>query len=195
MAGFFSGILKITGMSRDSGSFSEELPVCPSCGDEYRPEFQRCAVCDRQLVRTKCRPDDGGETKSDGARRRVEISEHDGLVTIRQGTLAEIKRLRWLLGNAGIASLPVGDGAVRGGGCCPAPSFMLQIRPDDHVAAQAVLDDDYRRSTGLDHLDPVTEVRIAGGDGQDGQPCAGCGYLLTAEQTECPDCGLSYAPR
>ncbi|MBE0584535.1 MAG: hypothetical protein IH612_12355 [Desulfofustis sp.] len=201
MAGLLARIFKRSGPDdlgggRDESEQSEYLLVCPSCGDEYRSGFQRCAACDRELVAATAGSEREGEPQpeeSHGAR-LAEIAADEEVVTIRQGTLAESKRLRLLLAQHGIAALVVSDGTPATGGCCPSSSMLLQIRPDDAVTAHKLLREDYRRLTGLADLQRELETEITTAEQSGEQCCAACGHPLAAGQQECPDCGLCCAP-
>ncbi len=200
MAGLLAKIFGRSESGRENGGSppdaAEQLLVCPSCGDEYRAGFHSCAACGCELV-----PATGRGSDSDGTRlaerhggELVEIGAGEEVVTIRQVTLAEGKRLRRLLGRHGIAAVLVGDGPPAGGGCCPPASIQLQIRPRDAVAAQQLLQEDYRRLTGLTELQTAAEAEQNGAERADVASCAACGHVLADGQLECPDCGLCRPP-
>ncbi len=172
-----------------------QLLICPSCGDEYRAGFHSCAACGCELVGTT-----GGSSGAGGTRQEerggelVEITAGEEVLTIRQAPLAEGKRLRRLLGRHGIAALLVGGGPPTGGGCCPTASIQLQIRPRDSAAAQRLLQEDYRRLTGLTEPQAAHTPDPDETEQGDVVRCAACGHPLAAEQQECPDCGLCCIP-
>jgi hypothetical protein len=200
MAGLLTRIFKRNGADeigggRGGSAQSEGLLVCPSCGDEYRSGFHRCAACDCELAAATAGSRKEGEPQLDEPRGTsiADIAADEEVVTIRQGTLAESKRLRRLLAQHGIAALVVSDGTPATGGCCPSPSMLVQIRPDDAVTAQKLLREDYRRLTGLAELQRELETEITAVEQSGEQCCAACGHLLVAGQQECPDCGLCCA--
>lgn len=199
MAGLLTKIFGRGGTDKGcAGSRPDEaarLLVCPSCGDEYRPGFHSCAVCGCALVATTGDGSEAGGTQSEEMRGGdvVEIAAGEEVVTIRQATLAESKRLRRLLARHGIAALLVGDGPPSGGGCCPPASIQVQIRSGDAAAAQQLLQEDYRRLTGLADLQAAQELERAEVERAGSLHCAACGHSLAAGQEECPDCGLCCA--
>jgi hypothetical protein len=175
---------------------TEQLLLCPSCGDEYRTGFHSCAVCGCELVAATDR-DSGSEGTRLAERlgdKPVEIGAGEEVVTIRQVTLAEGKRLRRLLGRYGIGAALIGEGPPPGGGCCPPASIQLQIRPRDAEAAQRLLQEDYRRLTGLAELQTTAGPERNAAEQAEVARCAACGHVLTAGQQECPDCGLCRPP-
>ncbi len=172
----------------------EQLLVCPSCGDEYRAGFHSCAACGCGLVAASGEGDGGMRSEEGGGAELVEITADEEVITIHQATLAEGKRLRRLLGRHCIAALLVGDGPPTGGGCCPSASLQLQIRPRDAAAAQRVLQEDYRRLTGLAESQTAHDPESGEAEQADMVRCAACGYPLPAGQQECPDCGLCCIP-
>ncbi len=169
----------------------EVVLFCPSCGDEYRPGFTRCGLCQRELVRRAPVASPG-----DTAPKTLERDADVETVTIRQGPVTEIKRQQRLLHKAGIPtrSSVVGTAGC-GSSCRPTAALDLQIRLADQAAAEAILDADYRRTTALDSL-PIDDEEFLSADQHDTQSaCAGCGMHLPEPVDRCPDCGLSYPVR
>lgn len=174
-----------SGRSTDDGDDErggEEFRWCPSCGDEYRPEFTTCAHCGGALVAAGDRRI--AEREKGGSPPRPEaLSPGDDLIAVRQGTLLDLKQLRNVLAGASIASLLAGDGPECTKGCRGSASFLLLVRQQDVEAAQRVLAEEFRRTTGLDR---------PGEDVPDGDRCPSCGSMLRQELEHCPDCGLFF---
>ncbi len=169
-----------------------ELKYCPQCGDEYRAEIDRCAVCAVTLLDGKKLLELQGQEAEKKSERRLPLSQNDELVSIRKGSMVEMRHLQALLEREGIPSLVVNEEASCRSGCCGGPSLTLQVRAADLEDVQAFLVQDHIRSTALhDHdiatagavFDTAAEIAV----------CPACGCSFPTSQNSCPDCGLCFA--
>jgi len=169
-------------------SIDPELNYCPRCHDEYRPDIQRCAACgvalqNGALVLAQM------EAQKHKTTRSLKIEADEPLLAVRKGTVAQIKELQTRLMQRGLPSLAIKEGA---GGCgCRGTELVLQVRESDLPEVMAVLEEEYRQSTGLDDHD----TRFAGAvyDTQAAEAvCPTCGHRFSTTATVCPGCGLCF---
>lgn len=110
-------IFKIFGGSNgdNTGTLQEKFKYCPLCKDEFRADIEQCANCNVALVETLPKSEKDYYAQCKAQPENQKITPGDSLVTIQQGPLLEIKRMRNLLLNAGVPSL-IGseDGASQG---------------------------------------------------------------------------------
>ena len=168
-----------------------ELQYCLQCNDEYMPEIESCGVCGMKLISGQEMLEKEEARKSKLSSRASMITPNDDLVGIRQGPLADMKRIEALLNSERIATLLVGDESSCGKGCGCASSFVLQVRREDAQDALMVLADEFRRSTALDqhditHADNVFDPMAAEA------VCPACGHCFPPSAGACPDCGLQF---
>ena len=168
-----------------------ELKYCLQCNDEYMPEIESCGVCGMKLI-------SGQEMleKEEARNRRLEsrggrITSDDDLVGIRQGPLSDMKRIEALLNSERIATLLVGDESSCGKGCGCASSFILQVRHEDAQDALMILEDEFRRATGLDQHDTSHSDNIFNPLAVE-VVCPACGHSFSPAVGACPDCGLQF---
>ncbi len=98
--------------SVDDGKYK----YCPRCGDEFRADFMNCSVCNVALE--KERPVTNDDHRIDKRIKRPEntpIRPGDKVVSIQQGALIEIKRLKNVLEDAGVPSLIYAETPAKGG--------------------------------------------------------------------------------
>lgn len=110
-------IFKILGgASEAAGSFEQEkFKYCPLCKDEFRADIETCANCSVALVDTLPKSEEDFFAHRRAQKENKKISPGDKVVTIQQGPLLEVKRMRTLLTKAGIPSLIASeDGASQG---------------------------------------------------------------------------------
>lgn len=177
--------------ARPGAAIDCELKYCPRCGDEYRPEIERCAACAVELI-------SGGERLAmeqarDPGRsgRSQEIAAGEPLVVLRSGQLKDVKLLRRQLAEQGIPSIIGGEGgACCSSGCRGGPEMQLQVREADAREALAVLADDFRKSTAL-HDHDLTHLQAAFDPRTAADRCPACGAGLPGESAVCPECGLN----
>lgn len=170
----------------------ERYRYCPSCGDEYRPEFSFCASCKVALTtETIVQPQSLGNVRKKKNRTRNILPE-DELLTVRTGSLVELKSLQATLKTEMIGSLLVSDNAGQRQGCC-GPSFLLKIKTVDREDALAVLVDDFKRSTALDSHDFEGSADAVFDDKSTIATCPACGGRFEpGVEPMCPECGLCF---
>lgn len=167
-----------------------ELNYCPVCHDEYRAGIEKCAACGVELVDgVRFREMQSGEGRARETR-SMELSVDDELVTLRSGSLSEMKQLSSLLAAEKIPSLLVSEDGSCGKGCCGA-TVILQIRMEDGQDALAVLAEDFKRSTSLESYD-LTHAGAVFDSEAENTTCPACGHTFAPTTTTCPDCGLCF---
>lgn len=168
-----------------------ELKYCPKCNDEYRSDIENCAGCNVPLITGAQRLAIEEERQRKIAGRSTTLSINDDLVTIHRGTLHDAKRLEVLMADERIGTLLAGDDNSCGKGCCPS-YFDLKVRREDAADAMKIIDEEFRRSTGIDahemgdHADAVFNPHAAEA------VCPACGTKFPTATTTCPDCGLCF---
>jgi hypothetical protein len=167
-----------------------ELKYCPQCGDEYRVEIIACAACAISLISGKAIIEQRQQREEKQAARRP-ISPDDKLVNIQKGPVLQMQMVQSVLKRAGIPSLIVNESGSCGQGCC-GPSLVIQIRMSDLEDAQAVLAEDYIRSTGL-HDHDLSAAGAVFDTEVDSALCPACGCYFSTTQNSCPDCGLCFS--
>lgn len=168
-----------------------ELKYCLQCNDEYMPQIENCGVCGMKLVSGQevlAREEARNRKLSSRASR---ITADDDLVSIRQGPLADMKRMEALLQSERIAALLVGDENSCGKGCSCATSFILQVRREDAQDALMVLAEEFRRSTALEYHD-ITHADSIFNPLAAEVVCPACGHCFPPAAGSCPDCGLQF---
>lgn len=170
-----------------------DLKYCPQCGGEYRAEIAACAACSASLISGREVIDRQRQEERKLAERRRPIRPDDELVSIQKGPVMQMQMVQAVLKRAGIPSLAAGDsGSSCASGGCGGPNLVIQVRASDLEDVQAVLAEDYIRSTGLhDHelsaADAVFDIEA------DFALCPACGCRFSTTQNSCPDCGLCFA--
>lgn len=169
-----------------------ELKCCPECGDEYRFEFTRCAVCEVELIcadRARSSHVHHEKKRSD---RDLEISPDDELVTMKRGSLLEMKNLQRLLKHEIIGSLLVEDRSDCSKGCCNSKVFDLKVKKDDAVEANQILVDEFKRTTALDSHEFQEEAAVVFDQRSAEATCPACGAHFQTDSRVCPECGLCF---
>lgn len=170
--------------------FEAELKYCPQCQDEYRADIESCADCKITLLTGAEMLDLVSRSQMLRNQRRGELSADDDIVTIHKGTLADLKKLEAAFVRENIGMMIVGDEGGCNKGCCPS-TFYMQVRREDAQAAFALIQDDFRQSTGLEEYDTRhSEAVFNEGEGQ--AICPACGFEFETSTTTCPDCGLCF---
>lgn len=146
---------------------------CPSCRDEYRPGFTRCATCDVDLVESL----DAGEASAAAiqpthdAPRAVApepTSLYCGFLSLEDAREAK-SRMR----EAGFhAEILIRDGHDAHG--VEAEEFWLLIPPRAFAAAQRIV--------GYDHAEPAVEEVL----------CSVCDRPVRDDAEACPHCGARF---
>lgn len=180
-------LFKKFGGSESQRRQTEGYRYCPRCDGEYRAEISVCAGCQVPLVAHRRDPEPGVR-----AGEPVAISPDEEVVTVQRGRLMDIKLQQRRFEREGIASVIGGEGPGGGGSCCRTSGFELQVRTVEAAAAQRLLEQEFRRSTGLEEqtlaevattiIDPTAAtVR-----------CPACAHHFTPEGDCCPECGLCF---
>ena len=192
---FFSRIRRTVSSETDPpGKDQQQFKYCPSCGDEFRVEFTSCSACDQPLTAAAAHDGsspavlDGPEAASSPA----ELTAADNLITIRQGSLMEMKRVQRLLEKKGVASLIAGDGPDCTSGCCASSSFNLQVKEDERDKVGPILAEDFRRLTALDSHQPRVRTDVVIDERVAENSCPACGFSFPAQEQCCPECGLCF---
>jgi len=183
-------------VSRAIDEDGDQFKYCPSCGDEFRAEFEHCATCDQQLLPAAMQHGNTVELRGHGVSLPPGIlTPEDNLVGVRQGTLMELKQIRRLLEKHGIASLIAGDGSDCSKGCGASSAFILQVKEADLGRAGSIMSEDFRRSTALDshavsNVSSSSEVVL---DERAAEIyCPACGFNFVSQEQACPECGLCF---
>lgn len=177
--------------SPDSGQ-SQPMKYCPECGDEFRPEFDECAVCTRALVSRDSDKSRDRLIHKKQSGRNLKIMPGDELVTVRRGNLLEIKEVQRLLKDEIIGSLLVEDRSGGASGCCNAKSFELRVKKEHVGDVQDILMDDFKRSTALDSHDFHGEPETIFDQRLSEAQCPACGSSFITTLRQCPECGLCF---
>ena len=168
-----------------------DLKYCPRCNDEYRAEIEMCAVCEVELITGRRRMELEEEKRKKLQSRAAELSPDDDLVALRRGPLADMRHLAMLLDNENIGTLLAGDEKTCGKSCCPSV-YDLLVRRQDAVEALDIIEEEHRRTTGLEHYDREQAEAVYNPDAGEAC-CPACGHVFPPRETACPDCGLSFA--
>ena len=172
-----------------------DLKYCPQCNDEYRAEIEKCAICRVDLI-TGAHKVEMEEARRRKLENRVsDISPDDDLVRIRRGTLPEMRHLAHLLDNERIGVLLVGDmstcGKDRFGNTLSTPTtYDLMVKKEDGLEAQHIIDEEHRRTTGLEQFDQSKADSVFNPAAEQAC-CPACGHAFSTSETACPDCGLN----
>jgi hypothetical protein len=164
-----------------------DLNYCPQCHDEYRAEIIRCAACAVELIpgSVLLRAE---KTKAD---RSLPLRPDDDLVAVSKGAVLQMQQLQALLKREGIPSRSVNEDGGCGQGCC-GPSLTVQVRKADLKDVEAILAQDYLRSTGLCARD-LSAAGTVFDAAANSALCPACGCRFSTAQSACPDCGLCFS--
>ena len=171
--------------------FDPELKYCLKCNDEYMAHIENCAGCGETLIAGRdvlAREEKQQQRLAD---RGAEITEDDAVVGIRQGPMADMKRMEALLNRKNIPTLFTGDESSCGKGCGCATNFILHVRQDDVQDAQQVLADEFRKTTALDQHD-ISNIDSVFDPSAVEVVCPACGHNFPPSTGACPDCGLHF---
>ncbi|CAK8721882.1 DUF2007 domain-containing protein [Candidatus Electronema halotolerans] len=169
-----------------------ELKYCPQCGDEYRVEIDRCAVCAVTLLDGQSLLEQQRLAEAKKGSRRLPLSPNDELVSISKGAMVEMRHLQALLERQGIPSLVVNEEGSCRSSCCGGPSLTVQVRAADLEDVQAFMVQDHIRSTAL-HEHDLGGAGAVFDTAADTAVCPACGCTFPTSQNACPDCGLCFA--
>ncbi len=173
--------------------YEPDLKYCPQCSDEYRAEMTTCATCDLELITGVQMQAIEESRRREKAMRTLEIGPDEPMTTIRKGPVLQMKQLQSYLRRHGIPSLVVkedSDGCNKG--CCRGSELFLQVRTGDLQEVMAVLELEYRQSTGLSDHDTSLAGAVYNVRAEEAT-CPACGFRFATSSTTCPDCGLCFA--
>ncbi len=172
-----------------------DLMYCPSCRDEYRAEMRSCAACGIDLI-SGVRMLDLQAQERQQRSELVVIAPDEQLVDLRQGPLAEMKRLRGVLEQAAVPALLAGEGQACSQGCgggksCRGAELYLQVRLTDVREALAAIEADALRHGGI-KAGAVSPEAVYDTNRPEAV-CPACGTHFPTSSPACPDCGLCFA--
>jgi predicted Zn-ribbon and HTH transcriptional regulator len=168
-----------------------DLKYCPQCNDEYRAEIGACATCGVALLtglEMQARMAAHREEKSP---RSLEIFPDEPMTTIRKGPVLAMKQLQAYLLQQGIPSLATKESPENCTKGCRGSELLLQVRTSDLREVAAVLEEEYRQTTGLSDHDTSLADAVYNVEVQEAV-CPACGFRFTTSSTSCPDCGLCF---
>ncbi|MFW2367846.1 MAG: hypothetical protein ACN4GW_15630 [Desulforhopalus sp.] len=166
------------------------MNYCPRCGDEYRADIASCASCNVPLISGEEKLSQVLDQKEIRADRSMELSPDDELLTIRKGSVNDIKSLQKMLAADRIPSLIAGDENSCRKGCC-GPELYLQVRKEDMDAVTQILTRDFISSTALDDYD-LRNADAVFDQQADTTLCPACGCSFSPTIGACPECGLCF---
>jgi hypothetical protein len=167
-----------------------EMYYCSSCGGEYRLELSICPICRIELVSGTEKRAQLERERERPAGRSTELQPGTELVSIRKGSLQEMKYLLKVLQLGYIPGLISGDESGCGKGCC-GPEMYLQISKDDVDPALEILAKEFVRSTALNSHDLCNASAVFDPSASE-TVCPACGCTFSPSVGACPDCGLSF---
>jgi hypothetical protein len=166
------------------------MNYCPRCGDEYRAEITRCAGCKIPLISGEVKLAQELEAREVRNDRSMVLLPEDELVTIRKGSVNDIKALKKLLAAERIPSLIAGDENSCRRGCC-GPELYLQVKKEDMDAVTLILTREFVNATALDGHD-LRNVDAVFDHQAEATVCPACGCTFSPTVGACPECGLSF---
>ncbi len=151
----------------------EKIKLCPKCGSEYYAHILECADCGVPL---KMPEEIGkkGENKSD-----ITAPLHDEWIAIREEGKEGIRELSDLLSRNGISSkVALAPGCSTGKCGC---RYLLLAPKGKARAAHDCIEEFF--------IQKHPEIKTSQEWESQGK-CPACGYSLSPNTKECPDCGL-----
>lgn len=147
---------------------------CPSCRDEFRPGFTRCANCDVALVERLEAPAHRADVETivvPPAKPGEPKVNYCGFLEIDEALVAR----RALVKHGIAAEILVRDGDGEDAG----EEYWLRVVPSHFAAAQSILG--YDEADGV-HADVAIE-KVA---------CSACGGEVDEDASRCPHCGERF---
>jgi hypothetical protein len=152
---------------------TEKIKLCPKCGSEYYAHMSACADCDVLLIM----PEEIEKERN----KKSDITEplHDEWVTIREEGIEGIRELSDLLSRSGIfCKIALAPGCSTGKCGC---RYLLLAAKRDARAAHDCIEEL--------HTQKYPEIKTSQEWESQGR-CPACGYCVSPDTKECPDCGL-----
>ena len=152
---------------------SEKTKLCPECGSEYYAHIAACADCGVPLKM----PEEIGKKRDN--KPDVTAHIHDEWVAIREEEKGGIRELSDLLSRNGIYSkIALAPGCSTGK--CGCRYLLLTAKTDAPTAHDCI--EEY-------HTQKYPEIKTSREWETQGK-CPACGYCVSPDTKECPDCGL-----
>ncbi|MBE7443889.1 MAG: hypothetical protein HS132_00905 [Planctomycetia bacterium] len=151
----------------------EKIKLCPECGSEYYAYISVCADCGVPLKM----PEEIGKKRD--IKPDVTAHPHEEWVAIREEGKEGIRELSDLLSRNGISSkIALAPGCSTGK--CGCRYLLLAAKKDAHAAHNCI--EEF-------HTHKYPEIRTSEEWESQGR-CPACGYCVSPDTKECPDCGL-----
>lgn len=151
----------------------ENIKLCPECGSEYYAHISACADCGVPL-----KIPEEIEKKRD---MKPDVATHlpDEWVAIREEGKEGIRELSGLLSRNGIPSqIALAPGCSTGKCGC---RYLLIVAKSEATAAHNCIEEF--------HTQKYPEIKTSQEWELQGR-CPACGYCVSPDTKECPDCGL-----
>lgn len=151
----------------------EKTKLCPECGSEYYAHISECADCGVPL-----KMPEEIEKKRDN-KPDVTAHLHGEWIAIREEGKEVIRELSEVLSRKGISSqIALAPGCSTGK--CGCRYLLLVAKRDVHAAHDCI--EEF-------HTQMYPEIKTAQEWESQGK-CLACGYSVSPDTKECPDCGL-----
>lgn len=152
---------------------ADKIKLCPGCGSEYYAHILVCADCGVPLIMPE-EIEKEGSKKTDTA-----VSLNDEWVAIREEGKEGIRELADLLSKNGIfCKIALAPGCSTGKCGC---RYLLLTAKGDAPAAHDCIEEF--------HTQKYPEIKTSQEWESQGR-CPACGYCVSPDTKECPDCGL-----
>lgn len=151
----------------------QNIKLCPDCETEYFAHIEKCADCGTVLVH----PEELNKILEE--KQRVQDTLLETPVVVREGELEWMEELSSVLINSGIpAAVHADSGCSKG--CCGNTCNLIVSAKNREKAVERI--DEY-------YMELHPEIRASNELADQGK-CPACASPVSANATECPDCGL-----